>query len=123
MGAYLVGSRGTPQQAVFLGLTVTITHTLGVYALGLVTLLAADRLLPERLYPLLGAISGLLVATIGLTLLRRRLGTLLRGRGQAVGASLRQGQVQEPAYHGLSHSHGGHAHGTCRWEPTTGRAR
>ncbi|MDQ3686188.1 MAG: hypothetical protein M3430_11400, partial [Acidobacteriota bacterium] len=34
VGAYLVGSRGTPRHAAFLGLTVTITHTLGVFALG-----------------------------------------------------------------------------------------
>src|SRR5215211_529771 len=30
VGAYLVGSRGTPRHALFLGLTVTITHTAGV---------------------------------------------------------------------------------------------
>ena len=37
VGAYLVGSKGTAKQAAFLGATVTITHTLGVFALGLVT--------------------------------------------------------------------------------------
>ncbi|MEA2532019.1 MAG: nickel/cobalt transporter (NicO) family protein, partial [Thermomicrobiales bacterium] len=35
VGVYLVGSRGTPRHAVFLGLTVTITHTAGVLALGM----------------------------------------------------------------------------------------
>ena len=40
VGAYLVGARGTARHAAFLGLTVTITHTAGVFALGLVTLLA-----------------------------------------------------------------------------------
>ena len=38
VAAYLVGSRGTPRHAVFLGLTVTVTHTIGVFALGLITL-------------------------------------------------------------------------------------
>ena len=38
VGAYLVGSRGTARHAVFLGLVVTLTHTLGVYLLGLGTL-------------------------------------------------------------------------------------
>ena len=33
VGAYLVGSKGTTKHAVFLGLTVTVTHTLGVFAL------------------------------------------------------------------------------------------
>jgi hypothetical protein len=38
VGAYLVGARGTARHAVALGLTVTATHTIGVFALGLVTL-------------------------------------------------------------------------------------
>jgi ABC-type nickel/cobalt efflux system permease component RcnA len=73
VGAYLIGARGTPGQAVLLGLTVTVTHTLGVYALGLVTLVAAQYLLPETVYPVLGVVSGLLVAAIGLVLARARL--------------------------------------------------
>ena len=32
VGAYLIGSRGTARHAAFLGLTVTITHTAGVFA-------------------------------------------------------------------------------------------
>src|SRR5581483_4260284 len=36
--AYLVGSRGSARHAVALGATVTVTHTIGVFALGLVTL-------------------------------------------------------------------------------------
>jgi nickel/cobalt exporter len=73
VGAYLVGSRGTPRHALFLGLTVTITHTAGVLALGLVVLFASRTILPEQLYPWLSLISGLLVAALGLTILRQRL--------------------------------------------------
>ncbi|MDQ1611193.1 MAG: nickel/cobalt transporter (NicO) family protein, partial [Pyrinomonadaceae bacterium] len=51
VAAYLVGSRGTAKHAAFLGLTVTVTHTAGVFALGLVTLFAAQYVVPERLYP------------------------------------------------------------------------
>jgi nickel/cobalt transporter (NicO) family protein len=105
VGAYLVGVRGTARHALFLGLTVTVTHTLGVYALGLLTLLAADRLLPERIYPLLGLVSGLLVAAVGLSLLRTRLAALLHG------------QRPEPVDHHASahppthaHHHGGRPH-------------
>ena len=53
VGAYLVGSRGTVKHAAFLGLTVTITHTLGVFALGLITLFASNYILPEKLIPFL----------------------------------------------------------------------
>ena len=70
VGAYLVGSRGTPRHALFLGLTVTITHTAGVLALGLLILFASRTILPELLYPWLSLTSGLLVVAIGLTILR-----------------------------------------------------
>ena len=73
VGAYLVGSKGTPKHAVFLGLTVTVTHTLGVFALGLITLFASNYILPERLMPFLSFVSGLLVLYIGLTMFKSRL--------------------------------------------------
>jgi ABC-type nickel/cobalt efflux system permease component RcnA len=65
VGAYLVGSRGTIKHAVYLGLTTTITHTLGVFAIGLVTLFAAQYILPETLFPWLSLLSGLFVVGIG----------------------------------------------------------
>ncbi len=37
VAAYLVGSRGTARHAFFLGASVTLTHTAGVYALGLLS--------------------------------------------------------------------------------------
>ena len=37
VGAYLIGTRGTARHALFLGLVVTVTHTLGVYLLGFAT--------------------------------------------------------------------------------------
>ncbi len=72
VAAYLVGARGTPWHALLLGLTVTVTHTAGVFALGAVTLLASNTILPEQLYPWLSLASGLLVAGIGLALLVTR---------------------------------------------------
>lgn len=69
MAAYLVGQKGSPRQAAVLGLTVTATHTLGVLALG-IAIAASKIVTPERLYPYLGVISGLLLAAIGVNLLR-----------------------------------------------------
>jgi nickel/cobalt exporter len=63
--AYLVGQRGTPRHAALLGLIVTITHTIGVFALGLVTLALSQFVVPDRLYPWLNLASGLLVVAIG----------------------------------------------------------
>ena len=65
VAAYLVGTRGTAWHAVLLGLVVTITHTLGVFALGIVTLSASKYIVAERLYPILSGLSGLAVAGMG----------------------------------------------------------
>jgi ABC-type nickel/cobalt efflux system permease component RcnA len=72
VAAYLVGSHGKARHAVLLGAIVTVAHTVSVYALGIVTLYASKRILPERLYPWLGIGSGLLVAGLGFTLFIRR---------------------------------------------------
>jgi ABC-type nickel/cobalt efflux system permease component RcnA len=63
--AYLVGQRGMPRHAALLGLIVTITHTIGVFALGLVTLALSQLVVPDRLYPWLNLASGVLVVGIG----------------------------------------------------------
>lgn len=72
VAAYLVGSRGTARHAVFLGIIVTVSHTIGVFALGAITLYASRYIVPEQLYPWLGALSGLTIAGLGLYLLLRR---------------------------------------------------
>jgi len=70
--AYLVGRRGTPRHAALLGLIVTVTHTVGVFALGMVTLLLSRFIVPEQLYPWLNLVSGVLVVAIGAAVLRAR---------------------------------------------------
>jgi ABC-type nickel/cobalt efflux system permease component RcnA len=70
--AYLVGRRGTARHAALLGLVVTVTHTVGVFALGLVTLLLSRFVVPDDLYPWLNLASGLLVVSIGAAVLRGR---------------------------------------------------
>ena len=93
VAAYLVGSRGRPRHAVYLGLAVTVTHTLGVFALGLVTLSLSAFSVPDQLYPWLNLASALLIVTVGLSVLRWRVREW-RGRGG----------------HGHNHRHG-HSHG------------
>jgi ABC-type nickel/cobalt efflux system permease component RcnA len=72
VGAYLIGSRGTPRHAAFLGLTVTLTHTAGVFLLGFATLYASRFIVPERLFPILSLVSALLVLIMGAVLLYQR---------------------------------------------------
>jgi ABC-type nickel/cobalt efflux system permease component RcnA len=70
--AYLIGQRGTARHAALLGLIVTVTHTIGVFALGVVTLLLSSFIVPDELYPWLNLVAGVLVVGIGASVLRAR---------------------------------------------------
>jgi nickel/cobalt transporter (NicO) family protein len=107
VAAYLVGTRGTARHAVALGATVTVTHTIGVFALGLVTLTLSQYILPEDLYPWLNLASGLLIVGVGAGVLRDR-----------VKRARREHAHERDHAHGHDHDHGpahdhdhGHAHG------------
>ena len=101
VAAYLVGARGTIGNAVFLGLTVTITHTAGVFGLGMITLAASRYVLPEQLYPWLSLVSGLLVVFIGASLVWQR---VRRVRAAAPTAD------HDHMTGGLFHEHGPNSH-------------
>ena len=92
VAGYLVGTKGRPIDAVLLGGIVTITHTIGVFALGFVTLLLSRFIVPETLYPWLTLTSGLLVVAVG--------GSVLFSRARRRGHH----------HHGHSHEHGHHHH-------------
>ena len=99
VAAYLVGARGTARHAVMLGATVTVTHTIGVFALGVVTLALSQYLLPEDLYPWMNLVAGLLVLIVGAIVVRAR---LRAGRGH---------RGHDHHVHGHDHDHGhGHSH-------------
>ena len=72
VAAYLVGTRGKARHAFLLGGIVTVTHTIGVFSLGLVTLALSEFIVPEQLYPWLNLVSALLVVGVGLAVLRVR---------------------------------------------------
>jgi nickel/cobalt exporter len=98
MAAFLVGERGSFRQAGVVALTVTVTHTAGVLVLGIV-LTTSVVLAPQRLYAWLGLLSGLLLAGVGGTLLRR-----------AWKARLAAGAHAHDHSHSHDHDHG-HSHG------------
>jgi nickel/cobalt transporter (NicO) family protein len=102
--AYLVGRRGTPRDAAVLGLIVTVTHTVGVFALGLVTLALSQWIVPETLYPWLNAAAGISVVVIGAAVLRAR---------------VRDWRHAHAHRHGHAHRHHHHGHDHAP-EPGTG---
>jgi nickel/cobalt transporter (NicO) family protein len=96
VAAYLVGSRGKARHALALGGIVTVTHTIGVFALGLVTLALSEFVVPEELYPWLNLAAALLVVGVGVTVLRQRI------RGWV--------DERDGHHHGHGHHHHGHGH-------------
>ena len=87
VAAYLVGSRGTARHAFLLGIVVTASHTVGVFALGAITLYASRYIVPEQLYPWLGALSGMTIAGLGCFMLLRRLTGTATDHSHAPGAA------------------------------------
>jgi nickel/cobalt transporter (NicO) family protein len=112
LAAYLAGKRGRRRDALAVAGTVTLTHTGGVLALGLV-LSAGSALAGDRVLAWLGLVSGVIVLAVGATMLL----TLVR-RGRAGEHGLPHG-VGHGRGHSHDHSHGhdhdgGHSHGHGR---------
>ena len=98
VAAYLVGSRGTVGNAMFLGGVVTFTHTFSVIMLGLVALFATRYVQPEQIFPWLGTASGVLIMALGIWLFAGHL-KRLGGHGHT------------HSHHHGDHDHGHHDHG------------
>jgi ABC-type nickel/cobalt efflux system permease component RcnA len=103
VAAYLVGSRGTLKHALFLGAAVTVTHTSSVFALGFCVLFLEQYVVPEKVIPLLGAVSGLSIVAIAANLLYRRAKALASG-----------GAHHHHHHHGHGHHHGNGHHDHSR---------
>jgi len=104
MAAYLVGERGSLRHGLALGVTVAITHTIGVLVLGLV-LTTTQTFAPESVYPWLGVLSGALFAALGVWLLARALRQRHSMRAMAAA-------IPAPGAHDHDHARGhDHAHG------------
>jgi nickel/cobalt exporter len=114
MAAYLVGTRGTALHAVGLGLSVAISHTLGILALAFLIVGAGSVLPPDVVYRLTPVIAGASIVAIGGWMvvgevLRRRAGR----RDEAGSAQGHEGGHEHAtAYeHPAGHDHAaGHEH-------------
>jgi nickel/cobalt transporter (NicO) family protein len=94
VAAYLVGSRGNMKHAALLGATVTFTHTLSVFLLGIGTLLLSSYIVPEKIIPVLGVLSGISIVLIGGWLFFKRWRAFLHERAH-----------QHAHAHGHAHHH------------------
>jgi nickel/cobalt transporter (NicO) family protein len=109
MAFYLSGRRqGALRAATTVGATVTATHTAGVLALG-VLVSAGTAFVPARIYPWLTVLSGALVVTVGLTLLRTTRRAHTHGSGPGSHTHRPAGHTHGPGSH--THRPAGHTHG------------
>jgi ABC-type nickel/cobalt efflux system permease component RcnA len=109
MAAYLVGTRGTARHALALGLTVTMSHTIGVLALAGV-ILALRLVTPESYNHVTGILSGLIVIGIGVWLFFRQAVPVLRARlAQRAEARAHVRQLPHGHEHEHEDEHPGHA--------------
>ena len=124
MAAYLVGTRGTPVHAAGLGLSVALSHTLGILVLAALVTGAQGVLPPDvvvRTAPIVAAVS--IVAIGGWMLLgeaRRRLGAKARAHRHDHSHAHDHGHADHGHNHGYDHRHtqkapgGEHSHGGIR---------
>jgi ABC-type nickel/cobalt efflux system permease component RcnA len=116
VGAYLVGSKGTVKHAAFLGLTVTITHTLSVYVVLLITIAARHYFHAETFIQWLSILSGVIVVVMGLSLFMQRLRSAFNGSSHSHDAHKHSHAQAHSHAHSEAHSHSHddahvHAHG------------
>ena len=108
MAAYLVGTKGSARHALGLGISVSVSHTVGILALAAIVVAAADVLPPDvvvRWAPLVAAVS--IVAIGGWMLVgevRRRRATVEQDHG-----GHEHGGHDPDRRHGHDHGHG-HPH-------------
>jgi nickel/cobalt exporter len=109
LAAYLVGAGARMRTVVAVGLAVSLMHTASVLVLGAITLYASRFFPPDRVYPWLGVISGVVVLVLGagLFIVRSR----ARRRGEDPWHVHGHPHAQEDS-HGHAHDagSGGHRH-------------
>jgi nickel/cobalt exporter len=115
VAAYVLGAGGNARSAVQIGLSVAVSHTAGVFALGVVTLLASELFLPERVIGWLSLASAVVVTGLGIVLLARQ----WRVRRRRAGAPTHDADGHDH-HHGHEHADG---HGHDHVHPHAPRAR
>ena len=106
----LVGARATPGQAIILAGALTVAHTIGVFALGAVLVVAARYIVPETVYPWITVGSGAVVAALGARALAREVRRRAHVRAHGHVHADAHGHAHDHD-HDHDHAHGGdHAH-------------
>lgn len=113
MAAYLVGTRGTPLHALGLGLSVSVSHTVGILVLAAIAMGAADVLPPDVVVRVAPVVAALSILAIGAWMLagelrrRRSVATTERAHAEAHahGHEHDHEHDHEHRHGGVTHSH------------------
>ena len=92
MAAFIVAVRGTPLQAILLGVSAAFSHSIVVWVLALLALSYGDEMIGEKAEPYFMAGSGAMVVAVGLVMIWRA-----SGRARA---------ARHAHAHGRDHRHG-----------------
>ena len=127
MAAYLVGARGTPLHAVGLGLSVTVSHTLGILAIAALVVGAQGLLAPDVVVRTAPAVAAVTIAGLGGWMLisearkrftqRQRTASHAQDHDQAhaAGAEHQHEHADVHSHGGVSHSHAPAGGSTLTW--------
>ena len=120
MAAYLVGRRGTPLHAVGLGLSVTVSHTLGILVLAAVIVGAQGVLPPDTVLRAAPVVAAVTILAIGGWMLARELRRRVLAARAAGSAHAHDHDYEPgPAPEEDEHSHGGITHSHVPLAPST----
>ena len=103
MAAFIVAVRGTPLQALLLGVSAAFSHSIVVWVLALLALSYGDEMIGDRAEPYFMAGSGAMVVAVGLVMIWRASGRARARHAHAHGRDHRHG-----------HDHDAHARAHAR---------
>jgi nickel/cobalt transporter (NicO) family protein len=113
MAAFIVAVRGTERQAVILGLSATVGHTIVVWVLAVLALMFGDKLIVERAEPWLVLLTGVLIVVLAVRVFGLSL-PAAGGHGHHLDHHHHHDHDHHPpGDHGPHHDHGhgrGHSH-------------
>jgi nickel/cobalt transporter (NicO) family protein len=114
MAAYLVGTRGTPLHAVGLGLSVTVSHTLGILVLAALVVGAQGVLPPDVVVRVAPVVAAATIVALGGWMLLREVQRRVAGRRAAPPHDHDHGHAHDDHGHDHAPDPGEHSHGGVR---------
>lgn len=122
MAAFIIAARGTVGQAILLGLSAAVSHSIVVWILALLALRYGEALISEEWAPAFSLASGVLVIGVAIWIALRTWHTRRATPRDRVSASDHAAETGEPGHHRHDHRHD-HGHDDHAHAPADAHAR